>query len=73
MATCCPPSAWPALAPPEDYTPKGTESTLEDLPVGLHESLVLALHLVGVMLRSFPGKCQIMSTIEHVGGHSRAG
>jgi hypothetical protein len=38
MADCCPLSAWPALAPPEDYTPKGTEVKLEDLMVRHSES-----------------------------------
>ena len=33
MADCCPPTAWPALAPPEGYTPMGTEVTLDDLQV----------------------------------------
>jgi hypothetical protein len=73
MATCCPPSAWPALAPPEDYTPKGTESKLEDLPVSLHENVALVLHLVGVMLLRQPAKCQIVSTIEHLRGISSKG
>jgi len=30
---CCPPGSWPCLTAPEDYTPRGTEDTLEDLPI----------------------------------------
>jgi dienelactone hydrolase len=30
---CCPPTAWPALSPPADYIPTGTESKLDDLPI----------------------------------------
>eukprot|EP00615_Pteridomonas_danica_P004793 CAMPEP_0114348878 /NCGR_PEP_ID=MMETSP0101-20121206/15076_1 /TAXON_ID=38822 ORGANISM="Pteridomonas danica, Strain PT" /NCGR_SAMPLE_ID=MMETSP0101 /ASSEMBLY_ACC=CAM_ASM_000211 /LENGTH=243 /DNA_ID=CAMNT_0001487099 /DNA_START=16 /DNA_END=747 /DNA_ORIENTATION=- len=33
MAACCPSTAWPAMSPPEDYTPKGTEEKLEDLSI----------------------------------------
>ena len=33
MAACCPPDSWPALQPPDDYTPKGEVLQLDDLPI----------------------------------------
>mmetsp|Transcript_16097 Transcript_16097/g.47246 ORF Transcript_16097/g.47246 Transcript_16097/m.47246 type:complete len:247 (-) Transcript_16097:481-1221(-) len=30
---CCPPGSWPCLSGPEDYTPRGADDMLEDLPI----------------------------------------
>mmetsp|Transcript_6018 Transcript_6018/g.17212 ORF Transcript_6018/g.17212 Transcript_6018/m.17212 type:complete len:286 (+) Transcript_6018:46-903(+) len=31
--SCCPSGSWPALRPPDDYQPRGTEDRIDDLPV----------------------------------------
>lgn len=31
--SCCPSGSWPALQPPDDYTPRGREEHLGDLPI----------------------------------------
>mmetsp|Transcript_23918 Transcript_23918/g.54669 ORF Transcript_23918/g.54669 Transcript_23918/m.54669 type:complete len:246 (+) Transcript_23918:65-802(+) len=33
MASCCPPSSWPALQGPDDYAAKGTEDKVDDIAV----------------------------------------
>lgn len=46
MAECCPPGSWPAVLPPADYKPLGTEDKIDDLPIytiGTGEKAIIVL------------------------------